>query len=52
MESYKLFTLANGSQVLQRQSDSAWIPLAIDNRDYQKYLAWVAAGNTPEEAGA
>jgi hypothetical protein len=23
------------------------IPIAPDNTDYQDYLAWVAAGNTP-----
>ena len=26
------------------------IPMVEDNRDYQDYLAWVAQGNTPEEA--
>ena len=26
------------------------IPFISDNTDYQKYLGWVAAGNTPEEA--
>ena len=26
------------------------IPFANDNTDYQEYLAWVAEGNTPEEA--
>ena len=26
------------------------IPVASDNEDYQEYLAWVAEGNTPEEA--
>lgn len=24
------------------------IPIADDNTDYQRYLAWVAEGNTPE----
>ena len=26
------------------------IPMSDGNRDYQEYLAWVAAGNTPEAA--
>jgi hypothetical protein len=26
------------------------IPFAEGNKDYQEYLAWVAEGNTPEEA--
>ena len=26
------------------------IPFDPDNTDYQEYLAWVAAGNTPEAA--
>ena len=26
------------------------IPFAPDNTDYQEYLKWLAAGNTPEPA--
>lgn len=44
---YKL-TIA-GSSVI-RLSDSAYIPFAEGNRDYQEYKEWLAAGNTPEPA--
>ena len=33
-----------------RTSDDRFIPIAEDNTDYQEYLAWVAEGNTAEEA--
>jgi hypothetical protein len=32
-----------------RTADSTCIPLDEGNRDYQGYLAWVGAGNTPTE---
>jgi hypothetical protein len=43
------------SQVVQRLSDSAFIPMNPDNTDYQAYLRWLSEGNTPtpaEEQGA
>lgn len=49
---YKLPTAVEGKtpNLIIRISDNAFIPIVEDNRDYQEYLAWVAAGNTPEPA--
>ena len=47
---YKLFNPSLGGQVIIRLSDNAFIPFAPDNTDYQAYLKWLEAGNTPEAA--
>ena len=36
--------IANG---IIRTSDNAFIPFDPANTDYQQYLAWLEAGNTP-----
>ena len=33
---------------IKRKEDNAQIPFDDGNKDYEEYLAWVAAGNTPE----
>ena len=33
-----------------RITDKALIPFDEGNRDYQEYKAWLAEGNTPQEA--
>lgn len=35
---------------IQRLADNASIPADPANRDYQDYLEWLAAGNTPQPA--
>ena len=48
---YKLAKDKDGEVVsVIRTTDGACIPIAPDNTDYQKYLEWVAQGNTPEPA--
>ena len=46
---YKLMKSILGrepSSVL-RTTDGAFIPMSEDNTDYQQYLKWLDAGNTP-----
>ena len=46
---YKLIKnrLGNEPSSVLRLSDNACIPFDPDNTDYQQYLKWVEAGNTP-----
>ena len=43
------YQLTTGDIIL-RFSDNAFIPPDPANVDYQEYLAWLDAGNTPEPA--
>ena len=44
-----MYKLTQSTSIL-RIEDYASIPADPDNTDYQKYLAWVAEGNTPDPA--
>ena len=46
---YKLIkdSLTNEVYIIQRLADNAFIPFDPANTDYQQYLAWLEAGNTP-----
>lgn len=45
-------TYRGPAQCVLRLADNASIPFDPDNTDYQAYLKWVEAGNTPQAADA
>tara|TARA_Y100001973_G_C5186142_1_gene327960 strand:+ start:1270 stop:1446 length:177 start_codon:yes stop_codon:yes gene_type:complete len=53
---YKLMndTITGGSATSVKKTDDdgniSFIPFDTGNYDYQEYLEWVAAGNTPDPA--
>ena len=49
---YKKCSVDTGktSASIKRIEDGACIPIDENNRDYQEYKAWLAEGNTPQEA--
>ena len=47
---YKLNKRQEEIVSITRVDDSTSIPLDPANTDYQAYLAWLEAGNTPEPA--
>ena len=46
---YKLINelITNEVIFVKRIADNAFIPFDPANTDYQEYLAWIEAGNTP-----
>ena len=47
---YQLVQIEDAPEMVKRLADNAFIPFDPDNTDYQKYLEWVAEGNTPDPA--
>ena len=49
---YKLVEKENKNEMQSvcRIEDNAFIPFDPANTDYQEYLKWIEAGNTPEAA--
>jgi hypothetical protein len=42
--------LDNNCIAFLKDGNYSYIPFDSSNRDYQKYLEWLAEGNTPEPA--
>ena len=49
---YRVEGTISGESIVRRLEDGACIPMSEANSDYRAYLAWIAEGNQPEEAGA
>ena len=49
-KSIDALTGQESENIIKRKSDNASIPKNPENKDYQEYLKWVAAGTTIEEA--
>jgi hypothetical protein len=47
---YRIQNFNNEQVGVIRLSDNANIPMNPDNTDYQAYLRWLEAGNTPTPA--
>jgi len=47
---YKILNDKDGNAINVQHSDGWIIPFDPANTDYQKYLKWLAEGNTPEPA--
>ena len=45
-----MYKLTQKNNCIIRLADNAFIPMDEANTDYQAYLKWVEAGNTPEPA--
>jgi hypothetical protein len=45
-----LYQLTSSPATILREADQAFIPADPANRDYQAYLDWQTAGNTPDPA--